>query len=948
MVSEMIIKLFSKSEQVFLTTFLYQKYAFIIIMKRGENKRGEDSSRNNKDDKTIAVNTGITRQHAEELMKIYGLNELKNTKDNSALNILLHQIKTNYVIYLLLASFIIALTVGKLATAYTIVGVIIIVITVGFVQEYKAERSIEALKSMITSTTTVLRDGKEQNIQTTQLVPEDVIILRSGDKIPADCVVLEEKEMKVNESVLTGESKGLHKKSFNGMDLKKATNDNMIFMGTFIISGKCIAKIIHTGMNTRFGNIAKMISTAEKELPLQRKVNNIIKYMVIFGALFSVISGVITLFTQPQITYEVLVEALIIVLALSIASFPEGFPVVLITTLAYGAHRMAKKNAIINRMSIIETLGETTVICSDKTGTITTGEMTVKKILVDNKILDVSGAGYSVDGEITGDARKININESDTPTLYSLLRAAVLCNDSRIERAKEDKDYNVYGSPTEAALLIMAAKAHIYREDINHTRMAEIPFSSEKKMMSILADYTHNTKKAKAIFSKGAPEKIIKACEYVMIDDKKKILTEKESLIILKKIQELNKLSYRAMAIAYKDLKNIKKAQDSDKIAHSMEHGLTLLGIVFIEDPPRPEVKESIKICQDAGITVKMITGDSKETAEAIAAEIGLHGKAASGEDMDIMTDDELSKTVNDIVIFYRVRPEHKLRIVHALKTNGEIVAMTGDGVNDAPALKEAHIGVAMGKNGTDVSRESSDLILKDDHFSTIVDAIREGRTIFNNIQKFTVYQTSINIAQVMLILVSLILGLPLPLIAMQILFMNILSDEVTAITLSFNTYSKDVMNQPPRRKADSEIITKPLLIFMLLASIIMTIGAVGMFYYAINILHTSLPVARTIVFATMTLFAVANAYNFRSFRKQVFTRSVFVNKHLFYAAIFSIMSTILVIHTPLNTIFELVPIGINLWLMGIGLAMLLILLFDVIKFFNNRYHIINRIAQSN
>lgn len=911
-------------------------------MKRGKGSSGDIGSFGNINGKD-SVNHGITSHHAAELLQKFGPNELKNAKNNSALNILLHQIKTNYVIYLLLAAFIISIIVGKAATAYTVAAVTIIVIVVGFVQEYKAERSIDALKSMITATATVIREGKEIDIPTNAIVPEDILILRNGDKVPADCIVLEEKELKVNESVLTGESKELYKRPLGSMNAKHATNDNMIFMGTFITNGKCVAKVIHTGMNTRFGGIANMISTAEKELPLQKKVNRIIKYMVILGMFFSAVSGAIMLISQAPVTYDLFIEALIVVLALSIASFPEGFPVVLITTLAYGAFRMAQKNAIINRMSIIETLGETTVICSDKTGTMTTGEMTVKKIFADNRMIDVSGAGYSSDGELLLGGKKVSVADPKNNTIHLLVRASVVCNDSRIERTGEGKDFNIHGSPTEASLLIMAAKTGIYREDIKHDRVAEIPFSSERKMMSVLANFHYDTRTARKICSKGAPEKIIKACKFVMVNGKEKILTDKISDSILQKTQEMTSKSYRAMAIAYKELKgnNIK---DSKNIANSMEHGLTLLGIVFMEDPPRPEVKESIKVCQDAGINVKMITGDSKETAKAIAAQIGLADRSISGEEMDTMTDDELSKIVKDISIFYRVRPEHKLRIVHALKVNGEIVTMTGDGVNDAPALKEAHIGVAMGKNGTDVSRESSDLILKDDHFSTIVDAIREGRTIFNNIQKFTVYQVSINIVQVMLILLSLAFGLPLPLVAMQILFMNILSDEVTAITLAFNTYSKDVMSQPPRRKGETEIITRPLLVFMLLAGVIMTIGAIGVFYYVIDILHEPLSVARTTVFATMTLFAVVNAYNFRSFRKQVLTRSVFVNKYLFGAAIFSVLSTIIIIHTPLNKIFELVPIGIHKWMLAVLLSVLVVILFDTVKFFNNKYHFIDKI----
>jgi P-type Ca2+ transporter type 2C len=415
------------------------------------------------------VHTGITQHHATELLKKYGPNELKTVRNSSPIKILLHQIRTNYVIYLLLASFIIALIVGKVATAYTILGVMIIVITVGFIQEYKAEKAIDALKGMLTPTATVIRDSKEHTIPTTELVPEDIIVLRSGDKVPADCILIDEKELRVNESVLTGESKELHKKLLGNIDIKNATNDNMIFMGTFITNGKCVAKILHTGMNTKFGSIANMISTAEKELPLQNKINRIIKYMVIIGVFLSLISGLIMLLSEAQPGTKIWIEALIIVLTLSIASFPEGFPVVLITTLAYGAYRMAQKNAIINRMSIIETLGETTVICSDKTGTITTGEMTVKKILVDNTILDVSGAGYSGEGEILSGGRKISLNDSKNATINKLIKAAVICNDSRIEHTGEGKDYKIFGSPTEASLLIMSAKAGVYREDIKHT-----------------------------------------------------------------------------------------------------------------------------------------------------------------------------------------------------------------------------------------------------------------------------------------------------------------------------------------------------------------------------------------------------------------------------------------------------------------------------------------------
>jgi Ca2+-transporting ATPase len=509
-----------------------------------------------------------------------------------------------------------------------------------------------------------------------------------------------------------------------------------------------------------------------------------------------------------------------------------------------------------------------------------------------------------------------------------------MCNDSRIERKGENQEYLIYGSQTEAALLILAAKTGVYREDIKFSRIEEIPFSSESKMMSVVID----EKDSKNIYSKGAPEVILKKCKYIMINGKKILLTKKESEKIIKQVKEFSSNSYRTIALAYKDEKS--------KSLKNIEHDLILLGIIGMEDPPRPEVKEAISVCQTAGIKVKMITGDSRETAESIAREIGLKGEILSGSEMDLMSDEELSKIVGKIAIFVRVRPEHKLRIVHALKTNGEIVTMTGDGVNDAPALKESHIGVAMGQNGTDVSREASDLILKDDHFSTIVDAIKEGRTLFNNIQKFAVYQISINIAQVMLILLSVLLGLPLPLVAIQILFMNILSDEITAITLAFNTPSKDVMSKPPRLK--SEIITKPLIVFMLIAGILMSIGAVGLFYVITNIMNMPLPVARTAALVVMTLFAIMNAYNFRSLRKLTLTRSLFVNKYLFYASIISILATILAIYTPINKIFELTPIGLNIWIIAVLIALLFAIIIDLIKAFNNKYSFVDKIAAYN
>jgi P-type Ca2+ transporter type 2C len=873
---------------------------------------------------------GLKQEEAEKILKRVGPNELKEINKISPLKIILNQIKKNSIIYLLVFAMILSFLVKKNLTAYTILLVIFVVVFVGFLQEYKAEKAIHALKEMIVSVSVVIRNGREQEISTKELVPGDIIILRNGEKIPADCIILEEKELYVNESVLTGESKEVKKHSTkNENDYE---DENLLFTGSFIVGGKSIAKVISTGMNTRFGKIAGMISTAEKELPLQKKVNRIAKYMAIAGGSFSLLTGLIMLIKTPGINMEIVVDALMIVIAVSVASFPEGFPVVLITSLASGSYRMAQKNAIVNRMSIIETLGETTVICSDKTGTITRGEMTVKEIHTSSRKYRVSGVGYAGSGEFFSQDKKVNIEKEES--LKTLIKTAVLCNDSSISRTGEGDSYHFIGNPTESSLLIMGVKANIFKEEISSIRREEIPFSSERKMMTILS----KEGKDNFVYSKGAFEILIEKCKYVKKENGifKLLERDKKRLFELNKEMTLN--SMRVMAFAYKE------ANSSD-LKENLEKELIFLGLVGMEDPPRKGVKEAIDICKKAGIKVKMITGDNKETAISIAKQIGLErGSVIEGKQIDLMTDSQLFKVVHNAVVFARVKPEHKIRIVRALKKRGEIVTMTGDGVNDAPALKEAHIGVAMGKNGTDVSRSAADLTLKDDNFSTIVDAITEGRTIFTNIQKFTTYQISINFSQVALIFFAILFGLPLPLVAIQILFMNLFSDELVALTLAFNPYSKDVMSSEPRKK--SSIITKPLFIMMAVSGMIMSLGSLLVFYFVLS-LGKSLIAARTITFMTMVFFGIANAFNFRSFRKLTLTRSPLTNKPLLLASIFTIVSTIFIIYSPLNKILGTTLISVKYLLIGFLVSLSVIFIFDFIKYLNEKKHFWSEDMQS-
>jgi len=857
---------------------------------------------------------GLTQKEVAGKLKEYGYNEIKELLHVSPLQILLRQIKKNFIVYLLSVATLLSFFVGKIVTGYAILGVIAIVVAVGFFQEYRAERAIKALKQILVPISIVIRDGKEVETPSREILPGDVVVLRTGEKIPADCLVLEEKELRVDESVLTGESQAIRKSAAKSE--KTYDKNNVVYMGTYIVNGRCVAKVLHTGMNTEFGKIAGMVSTAEKELPLQKKVNDIAKYMVFVAIAVSVLTGLIMLIRSMPLSYSLFVEVLIVVIALSVSAFPEGFPVVLISTLASGAYRMSKKNAIVNRMSIIETLGEVTVIAADKTGTITKGEMTAKQILCDDEIFDVTGTGYDATGNILHNSDIANIQKNTTLNL--LLKTAVLCNDASIERKGTDKEYSIRGTPTEASMLIMAAKAGVFREDLDFIRKEEIPFNSERKMMSVLCKEEHGN----FVYSKGAPEILIERCRFIQKNDRIIRIDAKEKEKILAFNAKFTSKRFRVLALAYKETASFEKDH--------FEQDLVFLALVALEDPPREEVMPALKLCEEAGIKVKMITGDNKETAIQIAKEIGLKGEVLTGEELDKLTDDELSKIVKNIVIFARVRPEHKLRIVKALKQNKEVVAMTGDGVNDAPALKEAHIGIAMGKGGTDVSREVADLTLKDDNFATIVSAVSEGRTIFSNIRKFVTYQLSCNYAELFIIFLGILLGLPLPLLALQILFMNLVTDDLPAITLGFNPASKDVMTTKPRK--ESSILNKRLITILIIAGTIMGVVTLGTFYFTLNVLKQDIATARTVALVTLIFFEIANAFNFRSFRHPVHKLLLFANKYLIYASATSILATLLIIYTPLNKIFETVPIAWYYFAIAALMSLTVIIFFDVWK----------------
>ena len=863
---------------------------------------------------------GLTAQEAKQNLTTFGLNEIVDVNKVSLLTILLRQVKNNFIVYLLLCATILSFIVGKSVTAYTIIGVIVLVVGAGFIQEYKAEKAVSALKRMIVPNTLVIRDSKEKEILSSEIVPGDILILRTGERIPADAVILSENNLLVNEAILTGESKEI--KKLVSKDKENYVDENKVYMGSFIVSGKCIVKVTHTGMNTKFGEIAGMISSAEKELPLQDKINKITKAMAFIALSLAVLTGVLVLLKTPFITKAIIVDVIILVIAISVSAFPEGLPVVLITTLSSGAYRMAKKNAIVSRMSIIETLGETTVICSDKTGTITKGEMTVKTVFANNNLYDVTGIGFESKGEILLNNKKIDLNKNKELSL--ILKSSVLCNDAIIRKVEDDLSYKISGTPTEAALLILASKVEIFKDDFEVIRENEIPFSSERKMMNVLV----LEKNTKTVYVKGAVEVLLNHCTSIHRNGRVSKLTKKDKDEILENNRNMTKKALRTLGFAYQiDSKNL-------------ESDLIFIGFVGMEDPPREEVKETILFCKKAGIKIKMITGDNKETATAIAKEIGiLDGEVIDGNEMDALTDDELFKIIQNVVVFARVRPEHKLRIVKALKAHGEVVTMTGDGVNDAPALKEAHVGVAMGKTGTDVSRSVADLTLKDDNFATIVTAVKEGRTIFANLRKFMTYQLSCNFAELFIIIFGVILatslGWPIPiLLPLQILFMNIVTDNLPAIALGFNPSSNDIMDERPKKR---NILTKNLIFLLLFSSIIIAGFTLIVYYVTFNVLGFDAIHATTTALLTLILLEILGAFIYRSFRKGVFRRSLVTNKYLFFASLISILATIAIIYTPLNKLFGTIPLGITSWLVAIGVGFLFIIIFDILKAINNK-----------
>ncbi len=837
--------------------------------------------------------TGISHEDARNRLAQYGSNELVCKKGDSKLKIFLRQFN-NFLIYILIFATLVSAYLGEWVDAIAIFVILLFNSIFGFIQEYNAEKSIEALRKMASLNALVIRNGKETHVDVNDLVPGDVIVLATGDKIPADARLIDAVQLKTQEAALTGESGGVEKTTEKmASDKVLADRLNMVYSGTTVVNGRGKAIVTGTGMQSEIGKIAGLIQeTPKTATPLQLKLEKLGKRL---GML--VLAICIIVFVTGIIGGNDILKMFEFAVSLAVAAVPEGLPAVVTITLAMGIQKMVKKSALIRKLPSVETLGGTSVICTDKTGTLTKNEMTVKKIFTDSQLIEVSGSGYSPEGKFSKQIKN-----------DLLLKIGVLCNDSQLMH--EDGKWTVSGDPTEGCLLAVAAKAHFSIPETRekYPRLNEIPFDSERKRMATI--HILNGKDRSALV-KGAPDSVLGVCNRILINGKVRNITQKDVEQIKKTNEQFSSEALRVLAFAYRPLA---KNEKEDNIK-SVEKNLIFVGLQGMIDPPREEVKIAVQKCKTAGIKVVMITGDYKGTAVAIGREIGIEGRAVDGQELQSI---DLDKEVENIGIYARVNPKDKMKIVEALKKKGHVVAMTGDGVNDAPALKRADIGIAMGITGTDVSKEASDMILTDDNFASIVNAVEEGRGIFDNIRKFVNYLLSTNLAEVLVLFTAMILAgwlgfldgegkLILPLTALHILWMNLVTDGPPALALGIDPHSKSIMEKPPRNIKEN-IISKKIFVNIFLVGLIMTAAAIWLFRYMLQ--NYDVLTARTV---TLTLLVLMQFLRIQIVRSEYKIR-FFSNKYLMMALGGAIILQLAIIYTPLNRIFELSPLSFEVW----------------------------------
>ena len=826
--------------------------------------------------------SGLTSSQAAERLQIYGLNKIREKEGINPLLLLLSQFASP-IIWVLIGAMVISFFLNDIVECLVIAIVVIMIAVLGFVQEYRAEKALVALKHMLAAKATVLRGGVAMEIDALEVVPGDILLLEPGKNVPADARIIECSSFHAQESALTGESVPVAKQT-KALSVEAGVSDqkNMVFLGTTITSGSARCVVVRTGMGTEFGKIAQLISEVEVEpTPLARKLAGITKHITIGVILLTILVFVLGIWRLDQTWSGIFLTAI----ALAVAAIPEGLPAVVTVGLSLGAARLAKKKALIRRLPITETLSSCTVICTDKTGTLTQNEMTVRALCSDRTTVEVAGSGYTPEGYFS---KKTDVD--------LLLRIGMLCNNAQL--TMQNGKWTVLGDPTEGALLVSARKGGLDLAQLQteFPRIKEIPFSSERKRMTTL----HAHKKTHVAYTKGAPEVVLPLCTKILINGRVERLTRDEKDKILATTQNFANKALRVLAFAAKEVKT----------KESVESELIFVGLQGMIDPPRPGVKDAIIQCKNAGIKVIMITGDHLATAQAIAHEIGIEGRAITGVELDGRTD--LSREANDIAIYARVNPLHKLKIIQALKSHGHIVAMTGDGVNDAPALRKADIGIGMG-SGTDVAKEASSLVLTDDHFSTIVRAVEEARTIYDNIQKYLAYLFAGNISEVLVIVIALVFGMPLPLLALHILWINLVTDGLPALALSADPPETPSLEGPPRKTNN---LFRGIKRYLFIYPVILALGTIWLFDY---FQPQGIVKAQTIAFTTLVLSQLFVAVSCRSVHKPVFMVNPFANKWLWIAIFVSFALQIMLLYVPFfQNVFSLAPLSLEEW--GISL----------------------------
>jgi len=864
--------------------------------------------------------SGLSSGEAAARIEKYGRNQLKEAPKRSPWSIFLDQFK-DFVIWVLIGAAVVSGFLQEVVDAIAIIAIVILNATLGFIQEYRAEQSLAALKKLSSPTSKVIRDGKHQILESDELVPGDLVELEAGDSIPADSrVAWLTSNFSTQEASLTGESTPVAKTAaaLDERDTPLADRANMIYLGTSIASGRARAVVTETGMQTELGKIAGMIQEIEQETtPLQKKLEQFGKWIVYLCFVL-----VAMVFALQWWRGGELMQSFLTAVSLAVAAIPEGLPAVVTIALALGVQRMVKRHALIRRLRSVETLGSATVICSDKTGTLTKNEMTVQAVFAGEHLFEVTGIGYAPAGEFRLDDKKIE--PQDYPDLMQALRVGVLCNGAQLN---EDRGtYKIVGDPTEASLLTAAGKAGLRKqqEEQKASFVDELPFDSDRKKMTVV----RKTGGQLAAFIKGAPDVLLADCVNLQVNGTVRPLSAEDRRRIVAVNNSLTDQAMRVLGVAYRDL----GASTAKPDIATTEKELTFVGLVAMIDPPREEAKQAIKECMTAGIKTVMITGDHKNTATAIAKQLGFFGEdsiALSGEELDRWSQEKLEKQVDKIPVYARVSPEHKLRVVRAWRARREVVAMTGDGVNDAPAVKEADIGVAMGITGTDVTKQVSDMVVTDDNFASIVAAVEEGRGIYDNIQKFVHYLLSCNAGEIFVMFISSLIGLPVPLLPIQILWVNLVTDGLPALALGVDPVAKDIMKRRPR-SPDEPVVTRGRLGLILwqgfvislcsltafcyiyyledrwsVGQVVAALGAFDMdrlraiFTVPAEMREDLLAHARSMAFVVLAFSQDFHSYNCRSQTTSLFTLGVFSNRKLIGATTVSIILNMSALYLP-------------------------------------------------